>query len=311
MSKLQQAFTNILDLKTKKQYLKSFDKEYGKLYSEFSERLSAGEIIFDFNGHHRKRKTKPIVPKNYEYAFRHEFPHEEKLAHELYTALLIRVTTLKQVRILRRLLKKPETGWVELTGLNQLGYCYECGKRLKYKFNGNTIKVIGRCKHPKGCPPITFNINVPSGIMYFSNFFDKIEPFDQNTTYRRGEHGYLEHLAELNHYANQNIAQVYCGNSCPGIYKDKDKFWIGNPGYENDSIVDPMPGKQIGSICTDLWAWSMTCANTYKNLGCKRHVDFEVKVNPGTYQVTQLFFSKGGYGPGDKSDIFATMTRLK
>lgn len=281
------------------------------LAEKFDKAFQSGQIRFDFNGHHRKRKTKPTAPKDYAYSFRRDFGYEETLIGEIHTGAFIYSKSLEAVELASQLLDNPGNGhkWIMLDGINHLGYCVDCGRRLKYKFNGRTIKVVDACEHPTGYPPITFEIDVPSGVMLFANYFDKVTELDVNAAYRADLHGSLEHKMELEHYANQNVAQVFCGNSCPGVYKceNRDKFWIGNAGYdsEGDKEIDPMPGESVGSICTDLWAWSMTCKDTYDKLGCEHGADFDVKVKPGKYRVTQHWYHKGGYGPGNKADIFA------
>jgi hypothetical protein len=281
-----------------------------ELADKFDKAFQAGQIRFDFNGHHRKRRSKPTKPKEYTYDFRRDFGYEETIIDDIHTAAFIYAKDMESVELGMKLIDNPGNGrkWVLLDGVNDLGYCVDCGKRLRYRFNGRTIKVVDACEHPTGTP-ITFEIDVPSGVMLFANYFDKIVDFDTNTAYRADAHGAAEHKMELEHYAAQNVAQVFCGNSCPGIYKceNRDKFWIGNAGYdsEGDNETEQMPGKSVGSICTDLWAWSMTCQDTYDKLGCEHGSDFDVKVKPGKYRVTQHWYHKGGYGPGDKADIFA------
>ena len=276
--------------------------------------LEAGEITFDYNGHHRNRKEKCKCPEKYDWDFRHNHYWEERVRDEIKSAFM-RFATHKQIKAFANLLENPGKQWVELNGVCELNGCSECGKYPKYKFDGRTIKTIGRCPHPKGEPEITFNIKVPSGVMVFANYFDVVPTFDDNAAYNRGECGYLEHVAELNHYASHGVAQVFCGNSCPGVHKQDDHFYIGSEAYDDDDkLIDGLPGERVASICTDLWAWSMT--DLYRALEIQGEDKLKdnfngtysfVRVAPGTYEVTQKFYSKGGYGPSGKADCFATM----
>lgn len=297
MAKLPKVFTPLVDISSDHSILPGV----GTVFQKIQELLQQGKVTFDFNGHLRSRKTKPTFTKNYSYEFRRDFGREEKLRDYLATAGYFQVSKEEQLQNLKKVIDHPGEMWVELTDLDRLGYCRECGKNLRYKFNGETIKVIGRCKYPKGCPPIKIQIPVPSGIMVFANYFDGL---DECAVSDRD--GYLENLQEINHYAGQGVAQVYCGNSCPGVYFNDGTLLIGNSGHRDYEVCDPMPGNKVGGITTDLWAWSMTCRDNYKKLHLKGEA-FRVKVRPGVYEVTDYFYSKGGYGSPEKADIFATI----
>ena len=279
------------------------------LSKDFDRAFHSGDVEFDFNGHHKNRKTKPVKPKGYNGEFRQDFGYEESIIDDIHINSFLFVSNKESGQRAKDLLLNPkENEWILLNDVHKFGYCLECGKNLEYKFNGKTIKVVEPCEYPNGSLPISFNINVPSGIMVFANYFDNVDTFDINESYRLGLHGAAEHKMELEHYAKQNIAQVFCGNSCPGVYLDGNKLLVGNPGYEEneggEEIVHELPGTEIGSICTDLWAWSMTCMDTYNKLECDNQ-EFHINVKPGKYRVTQYWYSKGGYGDGSEPDIFA------
>lgn len=273
--------------------------------------MAVGEITFDYSGHHRGlKKSSPKVPTEYKWEFRRDHFWEEQIRDDIRSGFM-RMTRTQQ-RTFKRLLKKGGD-WIELNGVCRFRKCSECGANVKYKFNGSTIKAIGRCKYPKGQPPISVDIKVPSGVMVFANYFN-IPSFEGDI-----EGGYPEHVAELEHYAKHGVAQMFCGNSCPGVYKEGDKFWIGNAAHGEDyeTVIDDLPGTQVTSVTTDLWAWSMTDLYNHQKVTGKKGIKSDqhhyysyVRVTPGTYRVTQRFYANGGYGPEGKADIFATMERI-
>ena len=276
--------------------------------------MEVGEIMFEYGGHYRGRsKQNPKVPKKHEYEFRKDHFWEDLMVTQIESDLSTAFMRMNQTqrRAFKNLLKKGGD-WIELNGILKFRECHECGQHVRYKFNGKTIKAIGRCKYPRGQPTTSIDIKVPSGIMVFANHFE-IPAFDGNI-----EGGYPEHVAELEHYAKHNVAQLFCGNSCPGIYRDGDKFWIGNHGHDDDyKVIDKMPGTQVASVTTDLWAWSMTDLYNHqkitgkKNIQQDKHYNYNyVRVTPGTYRITQRFYANGGYGSDNKADIFATMERI-
>jgi len=293
-------------------YPENYDEKPWELRAMLEAKMVAGEITVDFNGHCRKKRIKVKFPKEYVWEFRRDHGHLESLKDNLFSCFM-KMTTKEQVAAFQYVLDNPGKKWVEMNGLldgSDQG-CHECGKKVRYKFNGRTIKAMDACPHPTGQPPISFDIKVPSGVMVFGNYFKGVE-IDINAAFHAGEFGYTEHLSELKHYASKGVAQVYCGNSCPSIHKEKDQFWIGNSALDEDydKVVDSMPGKEVCSVCTDLWAWSMTDLRRALELeGTVAGRDL-VRVTPGTYRVTQKFYSKGGYGPPGKADIFATMERV-
>lgn len=272
--------------------------------------LQKGRILFDYNGHHRTRLAQPICPKEYEYAFRRDFGYEETLINRLDHHVNYRLKSLHAIQSLQNVLDNPGPTWIQFGLLDQFTHCNECGQLLKYKFNGEVIKAINKCKHPTGSPPIKFNIDIPSGFMVFSNYFDNVEKFDADEAYHLGLFGYCKHKAELEHYAKQSVAQVFCGNSCPKVNLDKENniLYVGRDGFdENDNeVIDHLPGQQVASICTDLWAWSMCDSYKAKELGIFNPDEF-VAVTPGNYTVTQYFYSNNGRGDDRKADIFATI----
>ena len=112
-------------------------------------------------------------------------------------------------------------------------------------------------------------------------------------------------------YAKCNQAHGQVGNSSPGIYlKEDGTYVIGLYGVEDDV---PSPGEEVGSICTDLWCYSImdysvaelhakTLGLKFKSL-LKECSVFEVP--PGVYEFTH-YYPRGHTLP----QVFATFKRV-
>jgi len=267
-----------------------------------------GEVTFDFNGHHKNRKTSPKVPKDYTHEFRRNFGHEEQIIGDLRPRLITE-TTEDHLDLLERLLTCPGNSWVELPDVCPLSCCFECGRRMKFLFNGGTIKVAEECEHPEGAPPLVNEIDVPSGMLVFCNYLRGCPDPDMNAAYNQGLYGILEWKHRQDHFAKLNVAQVFCGNSCPAVSQDGDKLYVGNPVYGDEEEI-ALPGDRVAGVTTDLWEWSASdraTAELYDELVDDYHE--QVEVVPGRYRVTQLYHTdlKHQYSAEDEPHIFATI----
>lgn len=257
---------------------------------KFRQKLMAGEITFDWNGHYRSRKTKPVFPPKYEYEFRKEFGLEESFGDILM--LTVTDLSIKNFKKLLLMLDNPTNEYIPLRTVASINMCGDCGDKIKFSFNGDTVKVATKCKHPKGHPPVEVYISVPSGKLVFENYFVGANPPDDS-----GLMGAVSNKYDTEHYAHQNVGYGFCGNSCPGVWlKGKTNIIMGREGHDNnDKVIAPFTGyKQVGSVTTDLWAWSTADMETAKKLGWtgdRRATVVDVK--PGVYKVSQLFHLVG------------------
>lgn len=99
----------------------------------------------------------------------------------------------------------------------------------------------------------TFVLNVPSGKMVFADSlpgFETLGDFDVNTV--EGKMKQTMAMAEI------GCAHAYVGNSCPSIYRvNFKKFIVAEVGWTKKTGRKlPGPGKDVGSITTDLWWYS-------------------------------------------------------
>lgn len=152
--------------------------------------------------------------------------------------------------------------------------CPYCGTKPKFAFDGTAfILIADPCPRPEGIPTTTFELNVPSGKIVMDDdlrqWFPTDAEFDINKTLGI-------HLQILD-YAKAGFACGFVGNSCPAVFKTGDKFTVGNwldeihkPGSDPDDYdyienPDECPwGEKVGSICTDLWWYSIADYDDFK-----------------------------------------------
>lgn len=152
--------------------------------------------------------------------------------------------------------------------------CSNCGDAVQFMFNGKTLKIEDECPF-KGNVSYEFELNVPSGKMVVANdlrqYFRVIGHYDVNTA--KGC------MLTSQKYAEVGMAHAMVGNTCPGVYKlANDKFAI---GYR-------VKGRKVGSVCTDLWWYSIADFDEYHKRKCD--VDHNVvKCKPGVYKFKHLY----------------------
>lgn len=270
---------------------------------KFFNLLKSGSIEFDYNGHYHNRKTKPIFPESYQYEFRRNFGLEETF-WDRANFLIWNQLDIRKINLLKKALNRETTVKFNPFG-NLPSICNQCGKNLEFTFDGKTIKVKNPCNYPNGYPPFSIELNIPSGELCFANSFKVPEWND----IRDLSYGPVENFREMKFYAKHGVCQAFCGNSCPSVFRDGDKFYIANELYDNEheNVIDAPPGEKIGSICTDLWAWSVIDAKKLKN---QKFCDFSAKVPKGRYRFTQNYY-KSNYNDSERKTytLFGTIER--
>lgn len=187
--------------------------------------------------------------------------------------------------------------WVDLGtpefGLNSFEECPYCDKsNFRFECNGVSLRFDGEdCIRPNGFPPNEWELNVPSGKLVVANDLRDWFPspqgdrFDINNT--KGTR------ASTDAYASVGLSYAYVGNTCPAVYElGEGSFKISSGSYDEDEDepVDPKEGKQVASICTDLWWYSICDFDEFK----QRSRQFKLKqrdaraeiirVKPGVYR---------------------------
>lgn len=135
-------------------------------------------------------------------------------------------------------------------------------------------------------PPVEVEMNVPSGKIIIDNDIRHCWPevhddFDVNETLG------LKQTTEA--YGHYGMFHGFVGNSCPGVYKDGDFFYIGKQGRsdETDEVIDPLPGEYVGGVITDLWWYCIADLDDYLKRGGKIEKHWAgpniIDVTPGRY----------------------------
>lgn len=185
----------------------------------------------------------------------------------------------------------------------QLQQCGECGEKVDWMFDGKRLFAQKDCPYAEGLPGYSVEIDFPSGKMVFANDFRSL--YDDDLPSGAGEleaEGPAGSKRVFDNYGSVGMGHGFVGNSCPGVYRrSKELVVIANGGSiegteENDWKDTELPpdGEQVGSICTDLWWYSVADADDLKKRGVKvgakrykRLVDI-VAVKPGRYRLTHL-----------------------
>ena len=168
--------------------------------------------------------------------------------------------------------------------------CFTCGEDFALFCDGRQIIVSTKCKYPNGFI-IEFELNVPSGKIVATDdlrpHFEICGDYDINTD--------LGCRSTTLEYANIGCAHGFVGNSCPGIYKQKNKYIIACGYYKDDACNEYVApkGKSVGGICTDLWWYSIADFDEYVRRAKKQPpADMVIDVEPGVYQFRHLAHDK-------------------
>ncbi|HVI41837.1 MAG TPA: hypothetical protein VM577_14390 [Anaerovoracaceae bacterium] len=250
------------------------------------------KLKFDYNGHY-----------NFE---------EEYIKSDFRMALYSFSEEQLNAVVAKKKLSKPVT--VAL-GLNQ---CPHCGVRVKFLFDGETLKSDSVCKYPGGLKEVVIELNVPSGKMVFANdlrhWFRTQGDFNVNND--------VGIMLTTQAYEKVGMAHGFVSNTCPSVYKvNKQTLSIsGAPSEEYwdekkkdylsrskaDIKKDKPKGKRVGGICTDLWWYCIVDYEDFKtrflDSGTEKEFDAYVKdrcdvvdVKPGVFTVQHLFSGARDY----------------
>lgn len=154
---------------------------------------------------------------------------------------------------------------------------------------------------------IEVELDVPGGKLicgdYLGEIFDLKEHFDLNT--RLG----LKQATES--YAKNKLLHGYVGNSCPSVYLDQDKIYIGHNGKKPGDKMPLIPGRKVGSVTTELWWYSIADYDEFVRRGGnpKDPSFFTIKVSPGRYVLRHKLCHHGGWE--NSPFVYATIEKRK
>lgn len=184
-----------------------------------------------------------------------------------------------------------------------LDHCYECGQYLKIATDGLNFWVADPCECPEE-GPIEFELNVPSGsIVYADNLSPAFHVLGMHNINTR-----LGLIRTTLDHAAIGCAHGYVGNSCPGIYQKDgkgDRFVIGDRklGYRKKHI-------RVGSICTDLWWYSLADADEFfRRGGTEDMIQGRFNVVPGVYKFSHTYGSI--YAKGREQAAYAAFKKVR
>lgn len=168
--------------------------------------------------------------------------------------------------------------------------CFACGARVRFERHEDSVHSATPCEHPYGAS-IEFELNVPSGVMVATDslqpafhFLGKYEVSTESGCY-----------SSTKAMARIGCAHGFVGNTCPSIISvdSTHRFIIGVPvqGDESDeyeSRLEEAGMKEVASITTDLWRYSIADKAEYnRRRGDDDYAVEEISVKPGVYRFIQ------------------------
>ncbi len=202
--------------------------------------------------------------------------------------------------------KAPLTTPLILGEASVLNRCAYCGEWLQLATDGRRLFPSTPCSYPDGVP-LSFELNVPSGVMVVGNDFR--EHFKVFGNYEVNTPLGCDQTTHA--MAAIGCAHAFVGNSSPGMYRTgPDQFTIATEGYDDRSEKTRKPqGKQVASIDTDLWWYSIVDEDEFKRRGYKKG-DYDVdrvKVTPGVYTFTHHAHMKSFDRSSSRPTIYTTI----
>ncbi len=168
--------------------------------------------------------------------------------------------------------------------------------------------------------PLEVAISVPSGKLVYANDLRHIYRIPEEKGSPQSSNGALWNKIITMGYGEAGLLHGYVGNSCPSINKKGDMLIIGNSSSDgNWESRDDLPGKQVGSICTDLWWYSIADKMDFeihaRGAGIKpedisKHYDGVIEVKPGRYLLKHYYPYCDHYKVDEDffPEIFATIS---
>lgn len=187
--------------------------------------------------------------------------------------------------------------------------CGTCGLHVPYTWDADalsfTIAEEDACPFPGGHIPLTFDLEIPSGVLVVENDMRRLLGEDQppedtlegwsdlSKNYYVNTDWGTAHTSMW--YADRGMAHCFVGNTCPGMYRlSEDHLQIGSfwefDGPEDYNGTDTAPGERVAGITTDLWWYSIMDKDRYEALAgepveADNYTEL-VKVKPGRWTFT-------------------------
>lgn len=178
--------------------------------------------------------------------------------------------------------------------------CMHCESKVQITVMSNSEYSIRRADGSTECDAHKLNWNfkleVPSGKLLIANNLTRAVKKGIS-----GEDEYsLSSVAGMHKYtsayASVNMMYAYSGNTSPRVFQDNNTLYFGHYDEdETDSLIYATQAKEIGCVCTDLWAvtamdYDLLLSTAAKNFALgslvyhlKIYDHIIVDVDPGTY----------------------------
>lgn len=192
--------------------------------------------------------------------------------------------------------------------------CGLCDEKVKLELlDDGSVTTTTDCKYSNGITSVV-EINVPSGkLVVADSLRDVYDPRCDWPIYASygtvlGQHQVVVENARL------GCAYGAVGNSCPGIYElSPGSYVIANPEMDwdaDDEVPLSLGGKQVASICTDLWAYSLADHDDYVSKGGDvEYADGVIEIPAGRYRLTHHTGEKDFMGDTSGEVVFAHFER--
>jgi hypothetical protein len=186
--------------------------------------------------------------------------------------------------------------------------CTECGECYSLYTDGIKVWCPSTCPFPNGPPPYHHDFDFPSGKIVVEN--DSRHLFPDHEDFSGS--GVVWEQRITAYYAKLGMAHFFVGNTCPGVYQvGEDRYIIApNPVDKDYNDLNPEDWEHRGSICTDLWWYSIMDHSLFISLGGKpqKHYQDIIEVTPGRYRFTHQHHLTRDAGGLD--EVYTTIERI-
>ena len=185
---------------------------------------------------------------------------------------------------------------------------------------GYVLCTVNECEVPNGVDVFTSQVSFPSGRIAFGDDL-RYAVGDLGSDVVESYNAAVGRYKVYQAYADKNIAYGFTSNTSPNVYLDTETgdIHVANPAFDDfdeDFKGAPETWELLGSICTDLWAYTIMDADDFaatgaevKDYGWMKKPEF-AEVPAGTYEVTHYSDLKGFDFWSSDLTIYATLRKV-
>lgn len=217
---------------------------------------------------------------------------------------------------------KPINYFVFSYGKNKVEFqssvrCRACNEFLSMSIDYDQKAVVSVVKKPD-CPlaetprNIVVTLKSPSGKLVFLNDPREFFKLERDNRYQVSINSTLGCIQETNFYAKHNIGFFFIGNCMPSIFQKDNTILFASFHEEDDEAVEQFKEyKELGSVCADLWWYTILDYQLFLDLCDEQGVDPEsiehtvAITNKETFTVDHNLTA---HEEGDFEGTFSTIT---